>query len=791
MINVGVNPRTANGGDVDASVQWEASDGPGQTGAGRFSDPNAPFTSFICTAIGQVTLTVTISCGARVTMIADCEAIVFPPGDPTCLQLTSLTEPPSLGVGNTTTLEAGVSDPGVPVTWTLSDPTLASLGHATGLSTTLTCNGVGIETVTATAGPPSCDDAGCPFRTVSFDLQCCGLSIFSTGTVAEDSSSVTLLTEFASADVVATWTLSDPSLGRLSKTSGEVTTFTCGAFGTETVTLTGRLPGGGDATCSTQAFSFQKSCDVLPDGTVRPGLCPVGDIPAGATRQVPVGFTASITATALLPDGRPFPGATAAWTTSAASDPTGVGRLGNQSALEATFTCDKAGAVTISAAVGATGDPACDSTADLSIVCCPQVAGLSATASPATVAIGSSTTIQATGFTNFLTASWNEENFAGQTGSGAIGIPAFTCLTAGQVTLTITEPSDSPCAPSASVVITCVDPVDDESQRPAACRRPAPGGPATVFQSMGTIPGTGVFIVPYAVSADGKTAVGEANASFQRRAFRWTAAEGYVLMDGDNASGVNADGSVIVGTQNPGRTLATRWNAGAIDHFGLPTGLSGVARDVSDDGGSVVGFADYGADLGGFLWTSSSGLQLLPGVNRQAFRPTAISRDGVTVVGNAASGGGSYVGVKWRAQTGAVLLAGPTASDASYDVEPLDVTVDGSVIGTLQRVLADGTPISHAVKWTPDNRIVNLSPSGLDGAQLYAMNADGSVILSNFGIWDVAHGLRDLGTVIQDAGGVIDGWELNFAYGITPDGKTIVGTGVCGEETLGWIARLP
>jgi hypothetical protein len=59
-------------------------------------------------------------------------------------------------------------------------------------------------------------------------------------------------------------------------------------------------------------------------------------------------------------------------------------------------------------------------------------------------------------------------------------------------------------------------------------------------------------------------------------------------------------------------------------------------------------------------------------------------------------------------------------------------------------------------------------------------------------IWDPIHGIRSLQTVLTDYGLDLTGWSLEIAYGVSDDGRTIVGRGQNPSgQTEAWIAVLP
>jgi probable HAF family extracellular repeat protein len=178
-----------------------------------------------------------------------------------------------------------------------------------------------------------------------------------------------------------------------------------------------------------------------------------------------------------------------------------------------------------------------------------------------------------------------------------------------------------------------------------------------VMQDLGTL--GGLHSWASGVSADGAVVVGEAaNAAWQNRAFRWTAAGGMqdlgTLPGGgySSASGVSADGAVVVGEADnaAGYWHAFRWTAsGGMQDLGALGGGLSEAYGVSADGSVVVGWANNAAGQDrAFRWTALGGMEDLNITyaslltNGSQLRSAyAISPDGRYIVGqgyNAATG---------------------------------------------------------------------------------------------------------------------------------------------------------
>lgn len=173
----------------------------------------------------------------------------------------------------------------------------------------------------------------------------------------------------------------------------------------------------------------------------------------------------------------------------------------------------------------------------------------------------------------------------------------------------------------------------------------------------------------YAVSADGTVVVGWSDSWSRYRdgeAFRWQDGhmEGLGVLSGGHMSvayGVSADGQVVVGWSEgePGRSGAFRWTR---ESGMVPLGPSadgkqtaGTALAASGDGSLIVGFGGYEghSEVEAFIWDAERGTRNLTrvlvddyGVVLGPWRleeATAISADGLTIVGN-----GYHYGWGWE-----------------------------------------------------------------------------------------------------------------------------------------------
>ena len=176
---------------------------------------------------------------------------------------------------------------------------------------------------------------------------------------------------------------------------------------------------------------------------------------------------------------------------------------------------------------------------------------------------------------------------------------------------------------------------------------------ATGLVALGVFPGSGnPTSVPWALSADGTVAAGWSFEFVHRKAFRWSEAEGMVALGdlpafvGESwATGVSADGSVIVGFGSGLGRTSFRWTAatGVVDLERPPGWSFNRAWAVSADGSVVVGDAHIG-NMVPVLWDESHGWRSLVDVlvelglgpemaGWNLEQATAVSADGLTVVG--------------------------------------------------------------------------------------------------------------------------------------------------------------
>jgi probable HAF family extracellular repeat protein len=289
------------------------------------------------------------------------------------------------------------------------------------------------------------------------------------------------------------------------------------------------------------------------------------------------------------------------------------------------------------------------------------------------------------------------------------------------------------------------------------------------------------------VSADGSVVVGVAgNAAGRKCAFRWTAAGGMQDLgtlggSGSEANAVSADGSVVVGwAENAARDRrAFRWTAArGIQDLGTLGGDWSTARGVSADGSVVVGWAENAEGWSrAFRWTAAGGMQDLGTLGGDESVALGVSADGSVVVGWAYNAAGQKRAFRWTA-AGGIQDLGTLGGDWST---ARGVSADGSV------VVGDAWNAAwqwRAFRWTAAGGMQDLGTLGGDWSEAYGVSADGSVVVGaawnaagqeRAFRWTASGGMEDLNVTYAHL--LTDGSVLYRAKAISPDGRYIVGQG--------------
>jgi len=335
---------------------------------------------------------------------------------------------------------------------------------------------------------------------------------------------------------------------------------------------------------------------------------------------------------------------------------------------------------------------------------------------------------------------------------------------------------------------------------------------AQVFQGLGFLAGGTAVSGAQRVSRDGSTVVGYAGIEGSYVAFRWRQSTGMISVgdfagghpDGSVASSANVDGSVVVGfgTNDFQYATAFRWTQStglvSLDDIDAEPNTTSFSNDVSDDGMVVAIQAGFrGNGPGMFVgeaarWTLASGLTPLghlPGGDYSF--SNAVSADGSVIVGGSTVTGGGYHTFRWTQATGMVSLGDvPGGEEFSY---AQDISSDGTiVVGSCANETG-----RFAMRWTQATGMISLGGlpgggrAGFDSAAS-AVSDDGNTIVGianftgTFGydtdafIWTPQRGMRYLKDAIMAdyCAPELEGWRLVSAWGISGNGRVIVGEGV-------------
>jgi len=226
----------------------------------------------------------------------------------------------------------------------------------------------------------------------------------------------------------------------------------------------------------------------------------------------------------------------------------------------------------------------------------------------------------------------------------------------------------------------------------------------------------------------------------------------------------------IVAAMLFGGAFSTAFAAASLTPLGdLPGGdFVSDARGVSGDGSVVVGLSSsedsQNSPLGyeAFRWTAGGGMVGLGDLPGGDFFSQArgISADGSTVVGHSSSAAdaGNYdeEAFRWTAASGMVGLGDLPGGDFYSDA--WDVSADGSTVVGVSMSTGNSFTGLQAFRWT--------SAGGMEP------------------LWDLLL-----------AGGIdpaANGWtQLNWAYGVSANGNTIVGYGIRNGNVEAFVAVVP
>ena len=175
--------------------------------------------------------------------------------------------------------------------------------------------------------------------------------------------------------------------------------------------------------------------------------------------------------------------------------------------------------------------------------------------------------------------------------------------------------------------------------------------------------GNSDFFGAGAVSSNGSVIVGEHPLRNNSEAFRWTAAHGMVRLPMNIAIAVTGDGAMVAGGDNWWKTSGQTGIFGPFPGEQDQTaayGLSGTGQAPVAVGAAIKGSNAFGPAFHAFRWTPAGGLQDLGLTTGTESFATAISANGLVIVGRPGTRvafGGRFAGPPLPACRISALLA--------------------------------------------------------------------------------------------------------------------------------------
>jgi uncharacterized membrane protein len=246
--------------------------------------------------------------------------------------------------------------------------------------------------------------------------------------------------------------------------------------------------------------------------------------------------------------------------------------------------------------------------------------------------------------------------------------------------------------------------------------------------------------------------------------------------------------------------------------FGLPmSAIAGAAFDTNADGMISVGYATHPAPVGlrGVRWDGTGMPTLLPppsGLTGQ-YTAGAVTRDGRIIAGTAKDTAGTPFVVFW-APDGVDTLPTLRSPIATSEIEVHGASADGmTVAGTLwdpmyanfafMSTAEDGGNIRVFTPMTGGPAVLSNIWDVNDDGQVLVGDADPSMMgmMNNTfqaTVWKPDGSAQPLMALLVNARIDPLGWQLSRAYGVSADGKVIVGEGRDpNNQRGGFIVRLP
>lgn len=320
------------------------------------------------------------------------------------------------------------------------------------------------------------------------------------------------------------------------------------------------------------------------------------------------------------------------------------------------------------------------------------------------------------------------------------------------------------------------------------------------------------------MSSDGTVFAGYTQPVGGRRGFTWTRAGGFDewgaspnVPSETRGLAISGDGSTVVGRRDFGTqgVEAFRYRNGTYSTLGaLPSGYDQSTASGVNANGSVIVGAMYDSRFvntpGAMRWTAATGMQNIgvasPGHVGAEF--TGLSRDGSTAIGISNPGFNGGRAYSWTESGGWRFLPMPDGFGAVYDARPVQANFDGSIIvGYSSNFSAPGAT-SAGILWQY-GMPRDLGTFGQDWSMFpQAVSDNGSVIVGGARnvetrrdvavIWLNGGGPVNFQDYLASLGvGVPSGWQIAACGSVSADGNTVSGVATDGQRLQGFIATIP
>jgi probable HAF family extracellular repeat protein len=322
---------------------------------------------------------------------------------------------------------------------------------------------------------------------------------------------------------------------------------------------------------------------------------------------------------------------------------------------------------------------------------------------------------------------------------------------------------------------------------------------------LGSLPGSSTSFIVKGLSPNGQWVVGFSESAEGTQAVVWSEATGLIAL-GDLPGGeflsmgeAVADNGTVVGRGHSANVCtdcsnpweAFRWTSsgGMVGMGDLPGGsFWSEATGISADGTVIVGRGNHGPQIGApwheaWRWTAQTGMVPLGRLYQEGYSyADGVSADGSVVVGESRNFG--FYPEPFRWQNGIMTALGYLEPHHDYGYARA-VSGDGQTVVGFSTEFGSGEP-NHAFRWTAETGMTYLGdlPDGRRAQIARGVSHDGSRVVGSGQsgkafIWDQEHGSRWIGQIlVDDYGFDISEWHyLSDIRGISADGRTVAGTG--------------